>query len=168
MLLDPGSVLTFGHTLRKIKEIIPFSQIRHFICHHQDPDITGALPLIDQMVSRDDAVLITHWRTQMLIKHCGLRMPFWLVEFAIFVVGDAVVQIIAFAERLRTQVAVIRFEAPMTGRVITVSIGIAIRQPQETLLDLMQRADTALYEAKNGGRNRVCMTAETVVQLQPA
>jgi len=52
--------------------------------------------------------------------------------------------------------------------VITVSIGIAIRQPQETLLDLMQRADTALYEAKNGGRNRVCMTAETVVQLQPA
>ncbi|HRX71036.1 MAG: diguanylate cyclase [Candidatus Competibacteraceae bacterium] len=89
-------------------------------------------------------------------------------EFAIFVVGDAVAQATVFAERLRTQVAAIRFEAPMTGRVITVSIGIAIRQPQETLLDLMQRADTALYEAKNGGRNRVCMTAETVVQLQPA
>jgi diguanylate cyclase (GGDEF)-like protein len=80
VLLDPGSVLTFRHTLRKVEEIIPFSRIRYFVCHHQDPDITGVLPLIDQMVGRDDAVLVTHWRTQMLVKHYGLRMPFWLVE----------------------------------------------------------------------------------------
>lgn len=80
VLLDPGSVLTFRHTLRKIEEIIPFNHIRYFVCHHQDPDITGALPLIDQMISRDDAVLATHWRTKMLVKHYGLRLPFWLVE----------------------------------------------------------------------------------------
>ncbi len=80
VLLDPGSVLTFRHTLRKIEEVIPFTHIRYFVCQHQDPDITGALPLIDQMVGRDDAVLITHWRTQMLVKHYGLRLPFWLVE----------------------------------------------------------------------------------------
>ena len=80
VLLDPGSVLTFRHTLRKIEEIIPFSHIRYFVCHHQDPDITGALPLIDQMVGRDDAVLVTHWRTQMLVKHYGLWLPFWLVD----------------------------------------------------------------------------------------
>lgn len=80
VLLDPGSVLTFRHTLRKIEEIIPFSHIRYFVCHHQDPDITGALPLIDQMVGRDDAVLVTHWRTQMLVRHYGLRLPFWLVD----------------------------------------------------------------------------------------
>ena len=80
VLLDPGSVLTFRHTLRKIEEVVPFSHIRYFVCHHQDPDITGALPLIDQLVSRDDAVLVTHWRTQMLVKHYGLQLPFWLVE----------------------------------------------------------------------------------------
>ncbi len=80
ILLDPGSMLTFRHTLRKIEEIIPFTQIRYFLCHHEDPDITGALPLIDQLVSRKDAVLVTHWRTRMLIKHYGLRLPFWLVE----------------------------------------------------------------------------------------
>lgn len=80
VLLDPGSVLTFRHTLRKIEEIIPFTHIRYFICHHQDPDITGALPLIDQLISRDDAVLVTHWRTRMLVKHYGLQLPFWLVE----------------------------------------------------------------------------------------
>ncbi len=80
VLLDPGSVLTFRYTLRKIEEVIPFTQIRYFVCHHQDPDITGALPLIDQLISRDDAVLVTHWRTRMLVKHYGLRLPFWLVE----------------------------------------------------------------------------------------
>lgn len=80
VLLDPGSVLTFRHTLRKIEEVIPLTHIRYFVCHHQDPDITGALPLIDQLISRDDAVLVTHWRTQMLVKHYGLRLPFWLVE----------------------------------------------------------------------------------------
>jgi diguanylate cyclase (GGDEF)-like protein len=80
ILFDPGSVLTFRHTLRKIEEVIPFSHIRYFVCHHQDPDITGALPLIDQLISRDDAVLVTHWRTRMLVKHYGLQLPFWLVE----------------------------------------------------------------------------------------
>lgn len=80
VLLDPGSVLTFRYTLHKIEEIIPFTQIRYFVCHHQDPDITSALPLIDQLISRDDAVLVTHWRTRMLVKHYGLRLPFWLVE----------------------------------------------------------------------------------------
>lgn len=81
VLLDPGSQLTFRHTLRKIEEIIPFSHIRYFVCHHPDPDITGSLPLIDQMISRNNAVLVTHWRNQMLIKHYGLsRLPFWLVE----------------------------------------------------------------------------------------
>ncbi|MBK8964821.1 MAG: diguanylate cyclase [Candidatus Competibacteraceae bacterium] len=80
ILFDPGSVLTFRQTLRKIEEVIPFSHIRYFVCHHQDPDITGALPLIDQLIDRDDAVLVTHWRAQMLIKHYGIRLPFWLVD----------------------------------------------------------------------------------------
>ena len=80
VLFDPGSQLTFRHTLRKVEEIIPFSSIRYFVCHHQDPDITGALPLIDQLISRDDALLVTHWRTQMLVKHYGLNLPFWLVD----------------------------------------------------------------------------------------
>jgi diguanylate cyclase (GGDEF)-like protein len=80
VLIDPGSKLTFRQTLRKIEEILPFSAIRYFICHHQDPDITGVMPLIDELVGREDAVLITHWRTTMLIKHYGLRLPFWLVD----------------------------------------------------------------------------------------
>ncbi|MBN2886500.1 MAG: diguanylate cyclase, partial [Chromatiaceae bacterium] len=48
--------------------------------HHQDPDITASLPLIDAMNARPDALLVTHWRTRALLRHYGLEMPFWLVE----------------------------------------------------------------------------------------
>ncbi len=39
---------------------------------------------------------------------------------------------------------------------ITVSIGVAEHQPAETPLALLARADAAVYQAKHGGRNRVC------------
>lgn len=80
VLIDPGSNLTFRHTLRKIQQIIPFSRIRYFVCHHQDPDITAALPVIDDLVTRDDAMVVTHWRAIALLKHYDLRMPFLCVE----------------------------------------------------------------------------------------
>lgn len=80
VLFDPGSKLTFRHTLRKIDEVIPFSNIRYFVCHHQDPDITGSLPLIEELVSRDDAVIVSHWRAEALLKHYDPKIPFWLVE----------------------------------------------------------------------------------------
>ncbi|MBB4286602.1 diguanylate cyclase [Roseospira goensis] len=80
VLFDPGSALTFRHTLRKIEAVTPLSNIRYFVCHHQDPDITGALPLIDQIVCRPDAVLVCHWRAKALIRHYGLELPFWLIE----------------------------------------------------------------------------------------
>ncbi|MBF0620385.1 MAG: diguanylate cyclase [Magnetococcales bacterium] len=80
ILFDPGSPLTFEHTLRKIKQIIPFEHIRYFVCHHQDPDITAIMPTIDTMISRDDAVLVSHWRTNVLLKHYGLKMPLMCIE----------------------------------------------------------------------------------------
>lgn len=80
VLFDPGSRLTFAGTLRKIEEVIPFTHIRYFVCHHQDPDIAAAMPLIDELCDRPDACLVTHWRTQALLKHYGLKMPFHLVE----------------------------------------------------------------------------------------
>ena len=80
VLLDPGSKLTFAGTLRKIEEVVPFTHIRYFVCHHQDPDIAAALPLIDEMIERDDAVIVTHWRSRALLKHYDLKLPYRLVE----------------------------------------------------------------------------------------
>jgi diguanylate cyclase (GGDEF)-like protein len=40
---------------------------------------------------------------------------------------------------------------------VTVSIGCAVAQPNETAAELLKRADEMLYAAKRGGRNRVCV-----------
>ncbi|MCK5152718.1 MAG: MBL fold metallo-hydrolase [Spirochaetales bacterium] len=80
VLIDPGSRLTFYSTLEKIESIIPFGDIKYFICHHQDPDITGALMTIDQMVTRPDSVILSHWRTIALLKHYDLKLPLKCIE----------------------------------------------------------------------------------------
>jgi len=80
ILFDPGSALTFRQTFRKIEAVTKFTNIRYFVCHHQDPDITGVMPLIDKMVCRPDAVLVCHWRAKALLRHYDLDMPFWLIE----------------------------------------------------------------------------------------
>ncbi|MBF0541386.1 MAG: diguanylate cyclase [Nitrospirae bacterium] len=80
ILIDPGSNITIKETLRKIEKIIPFKNIRYFICHHQDPDITASLCLIDSMIERKDAMVITHWRAEALLKHYGLKTPFYRIE----------------------------------------------------------------------------------------
>ncbi len=38
---------------------------------------------------------------------------------------------------------------------ITISGGIAIFSPEDTSVEMIKRADTFLYEAKNNGRNRI-------------
>lgn len=81
VLFDPGSNLTFETVKRKVAEVTDFSNIRYFVCHHQDPDITASLVQIDRDLHRGDAVLVTHWRAEMLLQHYGCRslVP-WRVE----------------------------------------------------------------------------------------
>lgn len=56
------------------------------------------------------------------------------------------------AEKIRAAVATHDF--PGVDRV-NVSLGVAERLPDETVADCFKRVDTALYAAKDGGRNRV-------------
>lgn len=66
------------------------------------------------------------------------------------------------AERIRMQIAQTPFPAGTGGKAIdvTVSVGVAgIGAGVDTVETLMKRADVALYQAKNGGRNRVVAAA---------
>ena len=66
------------------------------------------------------------------------------------------------AEKLRALVADQPF--PAVGRV-TASFGLAQFQPAETLDSCLHRADEALYAAKYGGRNRVCVATDQVLRM---
>src|SRR6202035_1501642 len=61
------------------------------------------------------------------------------------------------AERLRNSVAGEPFLIHTVGerRPITISAGVAVARMGDTVDSLLRRADDALYQAKNSGRNRV-------------
>ena len=62
------------------------------------------------------------------------------------------------AERLRTATMANSLDLPDSGTVhFTASFGVAEHNPHESLDSLLHRADTALYEAKRAGRNRVML-----------
>jgi diguanylate cyclase (GGDEF)-like protein len=44
---------------------------------------------------------------------------------------------------------------------VTISVGVAVQEPGESFVDLLRRADDAMYDAKRQGRNRVQAAAGT-------
>ncbi|HAV67343.1 MAG TPA: GGDEF domain-containing protein [Alcanivorax sp.] len=60
------------------------------------------------------------------------------------------------AERLRESWAARSFEGRRGPPAVSLSAGVASYRGQETVDQLLGRADRALYRAKTGGRNRVC------------
>ena len=79
VLFDPGSLLTFKKTIDKIKELINPNQVRYFVCHHQDPDITACISSYEDLYPRKDRFIVTHWRTQALLKHYAWKSKFYEV-----------------------------------------------------------------------------------------
>jgi diguanylate cyclase len=80
-------------------------------------------------------------------------------EFVIVVPGKSLKSAADIAEQLRDFVASKTVRAKSTqqtvGR-ITLSMGVSELRPDDTIGSLIERADQALYHAKNKGRNRVC------------
>ncbi|MDD9901947.1 MAG: PleD family two-component system response regulator [Rhodospirillaceae bacterium] len=84
-------------------------------------------------------------------------------EFVIVMPDTDVPIACAVAERLRVDVASKPFQitVPAGTESVTISIGVVTARPEgETTLDLIRRADEALYQAKHAGRNRAVLWTE--------
>lgn len=80
-------------------------------------------------------------------------------EFAIICRGIALLNAGVLGERLRTRVEQEIFDHQGVRLSVTISVGVA-GLPEanvEAPVDLVRDADSALYEAKRSGRNRVCL-----------
>lgn len=75
-------------------------------------------------------------------------------EFAVLLVGGTAPAAREVAERLRARVAAVSL--PSLPAAPTVSVGLASLRPGDDARTLFERADSALYAAKNAGRNCVC------------
>jgi diguanylate cyclase (GGDEF)-like protein len=99
------------------------------------------------------------WVLQVFAQSCqaNLRKQDTLIrwggeEFLIVVSGDDEIELEQLAERLRQVIA--DLQMPEVGK-ITASFGVASLRSQENIIDLFDRADRALYRAKELGRDRV-------------
>ncbi|MDT8901611.1 diguanylate cyclase [Anaeroselena agilis] len=81
-------------------------------------------------------------------------------EFALLLPRTDGEKAVTIAERLRGQCGRLFEQSTPPAPAFTVSIGVAQAQPgDKTVYDLYRRADKALYQAKNGGRNQVSFSA---------
>jgi len=80
ILIDPGSMITFPIVLEKITSILPLRDIKYIIMHHQDPDIVGCFSTFESILPKRERYIVTHWRTEMLLKHYQWKTPFYLVD----------------------------------------------------------------------------------------
>jgi diguanylate cyclase (GGDEF)-like protein len=78
-------------------------------------------------------------------------------EFAVLLPDLMVKQARQTAERIRQQIAALSPASLSTA--ITVSIGITSKTDDDDVATLVQRADAAMYDAKEAGRNRVAVLA---------
>jgi len=80
ILIDPGSMITFPVVLEKITSIVALKDIKYIIMHHQDPDIVGCFSTLEKIMPKRERYVVTHWRTEMLLKHYMWETPFYLVD----------------------------------------------------------------------------------------
>jgi diguanylate cyclase (GGDEF)-like protein len=79
-------------------------------------------------------------------------------EFLILLPNTALTEARTVAERVREAIEAARLSLAAGGEVqLTASLGVATLSGATTVTDLTQQADTALYRAKQLGRNRVCL-----------
>ena len=80
ILIDPGSMLEFEETTKKIASITDFKNIKYIILHHQDPDLVAAVPEIEKLIGREDLQIVTHSRMTVLIKHYLVRSSYYEID----------------------------------------------------------------------------------------
>lgn len=78
ILFDPGSVLDFQYVYENITDIIPIEKIKYVVLHHQDPDLCLSVPLFEKAGAK--FTIITHWRTQTIIRFYGINSDYYLVD----------------------------------------------------------------------------------------
>jgi len=119
----------------------------------KDINDTYGHPKGDEVLKTVAEVLPSRLRNTDLIARYGGE------EFCAFLPYITKNTALDIAEQLRNRVQELEFSANGSVIRVTISIGLAIYDPSRhpTLEALLADADTALYAAKNEGRNRVCV-----------
>ncbi|RMD81388.1 MAG: GGDEF domain-containing protein, partial [Lentisphaerae bacterium] len=138
--------------LRSRRYGYPLSIVLMDVDHFKRINDTLGHPVGDQVLEHVAETLTQHVREQDMLARIGGE------EFAVLLPYTDLRGAIEMAERLREAIAAARLAQPDAASVsVTVSLGVAIGRDEDTRLeDMLSRADKAMYEAKQRGRDQVC------------
>jgi len=127
----------------------PFSLVMIDLDHFKQINDSYGHPQGDQVLTQLADLLRRHLRDYDAVARYGGE------EFALILPATSEEQALIVAERLRQAVGNMTFSDPMSDRKLTISQGIATfrKFTLGTAEDLLRRADEALYQAKQNGRN---------------
>jgi diguanylate cyclase (GGDEF)-like protein len=96
---------------------------------------------------------------QKALRESDMAVRFGGEEMVVILPGSDESEAAGVAERLHQALAEAEYPVMEAAKLprVTVSIGIAMRQPGDDAAGLIRRADEALYRAKNAGRNRTSL-----------
>lgn len=80
VLVDPGSVPHFPVVAAKLISVLPPQRISTIILQHQDPDLCGAVPVLEDIIGRDDLRIVGHSHALMFIAYYGVKAKFYPVD----------------------------------------------------------------------------------------
>jgi len=106
----------------------------------------------DRLLRRIGRIINKHKRAEDFIARIGGE------EFALLLPATDADSALVIADRLREAIADTPFHYRGSPETVTISCGITEFRDGDTPLSIYQRADKALYEAKNSGRN-LCIPA---------
>ena len=159
-----GNRKQFDHALTELgwnaqRTLKPLSIIMGDVDHFKNFNDTWGHQLGDHVLK----LVAYHLKTQ--IGDNGIPTRYGGEEFAVVLPETGLDQAIDIANRIRESVSKKAMKSKATGVTlgrITMSFGVAAFSPGEDLDKLIARADSALYSAKNSGRN--CVASEAVLE----
>lgn len=80
ILIDPGSMIEKERIIENIRKLSDLKNIKYIILHHQDPDLCASVPSLEELINRDDLLIVTHSRMSVLIKHYGLKSNYYNID----------------------------------------------------------------------------------------
>ncbi len=89
-------------------------------------------------------------------------------EFCVLLPGASLEQASRLGERLLEAIRSREFQYQDMHIPVTVSVGVAGLSASDTAPSWLDRADRALYQAKEEGRNRVCIAQDSLVSPNPS
>jgi diguanylate cyclase len=161
-LRDPLTGLSNRHGFQRAADALTSADLNGVallaadVDHFKSINDTHGHVIGDKVLLKIAEILRTHIKADDVASRLGGD------EFAILLPGMSLAEAAELAEQIRVSVSrtlISRSDGSEFAGEVSLSIGLAVGEKNDTLETLRHRADAAMYKAKDAGRNRVSLSA---------